>query len=219
MISGVPNSGAEGHPRKHRTGIGLRPVKKLLVWAQHKKKAFIAADKDGFFPYCCRHRINKPFDELLSSGLAQNPLPTGKGQDVGLKKARPGTSWRDLGTIRRGSCSMSGTLRSPSTITKLSKTSATSKRSLKDRAASELRKGLVTMPKECRSSSRRRRTRSIYSRPRLWLSMVRFSSCLGRLNSYRFKMCSLTLRVAFLKYMGSAKRIILNSHIATLLPT
>lgn len=53
-------------------------LKKLLVWAQHKKKAFIAAGKDRFSSYCCRYRIDKPFDELLASGLAQNPLPTGK---------------------------------------------------------------------------------------------------------------------------------------------
>ncbi len=97
-------------------------LKKLLVWAQHKKKAFIAAGKDRFSSYCYRYRIDNPFDELLASGLVQNSLPTGKLERGRPKKARPGISWRDLGTIRRRSCSMPGTLRSPSTITKLSHT-------------------------------------------------------------------------------------------------
>lgn len=45
---------------------------------RHEKKVFIKAGKDRFFHYCCRYMIDKPFDELLASALAQNPLPTGK---------------------------------------------------------------------------------------------------------------------------------------------
>ncbi|WP_329604252.1 MULTISPECIES: IS66 family transposase [Dethiosulfovibrio] len=62
-------------------------LRKLLVWAQHKKKEFIAAGKDRFSPYCCRYRIDKPFDELLASGIAQNPLPTGNGARGRPKKS------------------------------------------------------------------------------------------------------------------------------------
>jgi len=57
---------------------------KLLIWSKRKKSKFITNGKDHFSPYCCRYRINNPFDNILSSGLIQNPLPPSTG-----KKGRP----------------------------------------------------------------------------------------------------------------------------------
>ena len=121
-------------------------LKKLLVWAQHKKKAFIAAGKDRFSSYCCRERIDKPFDNLLASGLAQNPLPTGKGARGRPKKGKARNLLERFMDHKEEILLYARDFAIPFDNNE-AEPYATSKRSLKYRAASEPRKGLVTIPK------------------------------------------------------------------------